>query len=748
MTHDSSLPSDATPKKPLPRRGVLVAGIVLSAGLAVGLAMLARDPAPTDVLGTERATLETAGSTQPPRDAGGSASAGQASVQPDPSKPDPSKQDQAKQDQSKPADPKREAKPTAQPSPAVQQASDAKAKPAGDNSALPAPVRLGERVGKLDATFRTLPVLVLVSDAQSYLDAIAAWTPTRRFPVLIDDGSVLATDNIARFARAFAPKQIVRWKSDSIAQVSAMPTPLDVRRALAGAWDVDKSDLKSMLDAWIARGHVPPGIVVMNQAADDAWPAALALAAARGQPVFDTPMTNAVSGAMSVAEADALAATIEGFAQSTGLKWNAEGDELDAITLAGHTPGRIDIGDKGFLALTDRLGRHAEGKKLPPRWAWCGQVFGTPSEAAYRAMAAIFTRPTMGFFFDGYENKSPFNLYDATKASEIAREAGLSIELNDAPAASASAWRARAARSFEAGLVLVNSHGNPSDFNLNPGVAIPGDLPLLSKPAGVHFIHSFSAMFPGNRDTVAGRWLERGAYFYVGSVHEPFLSAFLPTPTVTARLLSGAAYGAAVRVERPDLWKVTVLGDPLTTVLPAATIADEPLPLEGATALDADLRQLLLDKKFGEAFRILALQGRDRDLARLFVAALAKDEAAIESAAAKWAIPALARTDDVTNLALAYAKLTNADASDRVLRDCLWVVGSARLAQPSDALIAAMSANLRAESLGRDAAMIAATLERTKGKPASDAFVERVRSSLSDKAAREQLDDALAKRSW
>jgi hypothetical protein len=83
-----------------------------------------------------------------------------------------------------------------------------------------------------------------------------------------------------------------------------------------------------------------------------------------------------------------------------------------------------------------------------------------------------------------------------------------------------------------------------------------------------------------------------------------------------------------------------------------------------------------------------------------------------------------------------------------VLRDYLWVVGSARLAQPSDPLIAALSANLRAESLGRDAAMIAATLERTKGKPASDAFVERVRSSLSDKAAREQLDDALAKRSW
>jgi hypothetical protein len=294
-------------------------------------------------------------------------------------------------------------------------------------------------------------------------------------------------------------------------------------------------------------------------------------------------------------------------------------------------------------------------------------------------------------------------------------------------------------------MVFVTTHGNPSEFNLNPGEAGPGDLPLLGQPAIIHFVHSFSAMFAGNRDTIAGRWLERGSHFYVGSVHEPYLSAFLPTPGLNARMLSGAALGAAVRVERPEVWKITVLGDPLLTLLPASKRIDEGETLAGAKPIDADLRDALLGKRFGEGFHILALQGRDRDLARLFAAAQSKEPASIDAVAARWSIIALARSDDADNLSEAFLKLTPEDAKDGLLRDALWLVCSPKLAKPTDAMLAALRKNLRSQSIGRDATVLANALTRSKGAEASAAFLNELRSSLTDKAQKDNLEVALKK---
>jgi len=43
----------------------------------------------------------------------------------------------------------------------------------------------------------------------------------------------------------------------------------------------------------------------------------------------------------------------------------------------------------------------------------------------------------------------------------------------------------------------------------------------------VHFIHSWSAVTPDDRNTVGGRWLSNGVYAYVGSVDEPYVQAFV-----------------------------------------------------------------------------------------------------------------------------------------------------------------------------------------------------------------------------
>jgi hypothetical protein len=361
-------------------------------------------------------------------------------------------------------------------------------------------------------------------------------------------------------------------------------------------------------------------------------------------------------------------------------------------------------------------------------------------------MCSIFTRPKTAFYFDGYEDKAPFNLYDCTKASEIARQNGMSIEVIDLPNNGAKDWRSRAARPFDAGLIFVTTHGNPSEFNLSPGQVGPGDLPLLGVPASAHFVHSFSAMFAGDRNTIAGRWLERGVHFYVGSVHEPFLGAFLPTSLLNSRMLSGAALGAAVRIEKPEVWKIAVIGDPLSTLLPPAPVVDDPLPLKDATAIDANLRDALVGKRYAEGFRILALQGRDRDLAKFFVAAESKEPATIDADAAKWAVLALARSGDAAGVVDAFAKLRKEDAQIGILRDALWLLSYPKLAKPSDAMLQQLRLNLRTESLGTDAAQLATAIERTKGIEASSAFLNELRATLQDKNQRDQLEAALKKR--
>jgi len=75
---------------------------------------------------------------------------------------------------------------------------------------LPPPQRLGAKATLLREAVPVVPVLVLVPNVRSYIEAIAAWTPGGRYPVLIDDGSRDAAEDIGRFSRAFKPAKVVR----------------------------------------------------------------------------------------------------------------------------------------------------------------------------------------------------------------------------------------------------------------------------------------------------------------------------------------------------------------------------------------------------------------------------------------------------------------------------------------------------------------------------------------------------------
>lgn len=660
--------------------------------------------------------------------------------------------------------------------PATAQPADAAAEP------IPPQLLLGKRIQTLRDAVSASANLVIVTDAASYIEAIAHWTPTNRFPVLIDDGSPRSRDDIARFVRGYAPTNVLRWhqKQSSTspaadpgpAGFNAAPTSL-LTSALARIWASQPTNPASpqpltLPQAFLARGHTPPGIVVCHQG-DPAWTAALPLAAAWGQHLCileQKPGIN-IDHAMTIEESDTLEATLETFVQSTGDTWQSLGQGIDAITLCLNIPERITHG-KEFVALSDRIGRRGPGLATRERWAWSGHIFGTASDGAYRAMSSLFLHPRRAWVFDGYPTTAPWNLFDGTKTAEYLTSAGLKCELDDSPSQGAGHWRARAANMLTADLIFVNTKGNSDFFDLEPGQCKPGDIPFLTRPAALHFVHSWSLLFPGKRESVGGRWLERGVFVYAGSVHEPFLQAFTPTPSVAGRLMSGAPFAPAIRVEGQPVWKIAVLGDPLYTPGPALKRHTDPLPppFDSASNLGDGLKQLLADKSWDQGVATLKLLGRDADLAKLVAALAEATPAALSPLVLREGALAAFATGNSKLLFALVAKTTT--PLDPVVVDALWLALTPLLSQPPiltpvekraataategtttqsqrpDLALAmrTLKDHLRPDQLEQDARLLAAAWARQFGQPAVGGLFTAWRAKYSSPDQRTALEKA------
>ena len=135
----------------------------------------------------------------------------------------------------------------------------------------------------LEASSPIVSAVVLVRDEREFIEALGTWTPARRFPVLIDDGSYGAAQDAARFVRAFQPAKVVRWKAAKPAGEGAKAEApgeagdrldADLRAALCRAWGVP--DERALHDAWRATANLPAGMVVYDPK-DPADTGALAL---------------------------------------------------------------------------------------------------------------------------------------------------------------------------------------------------------------------------------------------------------------------------------------------------------------------------------------------------------------------------------------------------------------------------------------------------------------------------------------
>lgn len=621
---------------------------------------------------------------------------------------------------------------------------------------------------------RVSDAVIIVSDAKSYIDAIARWKPDRLTPVLIDDGTELSREDIARFVRAFNPKRVLRWSSPSPdaasaegARVSspnaasfAQVKPEDVYQALAGVFGAGEhvNDLAGLMQGWKHAEYNPPGIVITS-AQDPAWVAAMALSAGRGQAIaFMNPelMPNHLNGAFEQAQFGALAVAIEHVATSMDVEWAALGDTLDAITLCANAPSRVHIQDKEYLATGDLIGRRDNSHKFA-RWAWPGQIAGTASQAAYRAMCALFLQPSEAWIFDGYRSEAPFDQYDGSAAAQPLRARNMVTRVDDEPNGSARQWRLRGARACNAGLIFVNTMGNSDFFDLNTGRGRPGDVPFLAVPSAMHVIHSWSLERPAARDTLGGRWLERGAFLYVGSVNEPYLGAFVPPLEITRRLSGGMIFGAAVRPDNVPPWKVVCMGDPLYSLGAPMKREGAAEEFEGATPVGQGLREAMTSADWGVAFNLLRLEGRDADAIKLLDGILAKAAKSerkalpLDAEAVRTVVPMLVRRGATPTL-LTLAQQAQATSSarvalaDPVVRDAIWLSAYPLLSSGvDDGLMKLMPEIIRDDQMVRDIGTVAAAQMRAKDFASAIAMLQSWRERV-DPTLQKAIDEVMAQR--
>jgi hypothetical protein len=615
--------------------------------------------------------------------------------------------------------------------------------------------RAGLRASLLSQAMQTLPIVVIVDDLSMYIDAISAWEGPIKFPVLYDDGTTAAKEHIARFVRRYNPERVhrIEGKGKRAWGGSAENRQGMINTALAAAIHEPEADWKVTLKALKDTGIVSPGVVVIDPKHRH-WAAGLALAAGRLQPIIYFSSLEKPFDNVEPTMARSVNLGIEQGLRRLGLEFDEIGDEVDVITLAFGIGVKIRTGpgDRAFLATTDQIGR-TESSIGGLRWAWCGQFRGTTSTTIYQAMCSLFLPIDSAYIWDGYSSTGDWDRYDGTAASNVLEQAGFETELFDSPRNSLAGFKGRSSsRPVDSSLILMNSKGSHVYFDLpqaREGSGRPGDLPILGQPSVLHMVHSFSLATPRSSRTVGGRWLERGVYLYAGSVNEPFLSGFVPTPFVAQRLLARMPFAAAVHYDDGQAWKITVLGDPLKTVSPCGTrLSEVPAPIReslGLTeiGLEDRAKSRLKESSFSSAIEDFVLAGNDEAVVRLGAAILRDRPESIEDDATKLLLQAAFRQHEHELVLDAFERLSVEERTDRMIMDTMWLAGRYRLTRFQDSrAMAIMSTHLREWQEVHDAEELAVIM-KSDSREKAIRFMESLRAKISGSSDVRALNAAI-----
>ncbi len=411
-------------------------------------------------------------------------------------------------------------------------------------------------------------VVVLVPDLRTYLAAVAAWTPDRFYPVMLDEDRYAS-----RFIAAYHPHQVLRMPPVAPDAGGQPPGAQDapgielLARTVIRSWgagpaaDASLEGQRRQLDRL---GIVPDGLVVIDPAAPEAA-GALALAAGRFQGLAAIGSPGIGSPARPATIADRLDATVAaGFARLLEGRLDAFAPRQDGwrfLTLGGRYPYRWigpDSNDSTY-AVDDLIGRDRDSV----RTAVVGRLAGDQVQAIYQAMCSLFLQPKDALLVDTYI-QNPYSTFGRYRLAPIRASLEGVVRADLLVQPTIAAMRARATPWCSAGLVMITSAGGP-DWWMIPGSGTAEDIPIGAAHAMI-MDHSYSCADPYDPDTIAGRALWGGAYLYFGSVSEPMLDAFEDASYIGPRLRLALPWSTVLRTHGGD-WgqqprKLMLVGDP------------------------------------------------------------------------------------------------------------------------------------------------------------------------------------------
>ncbi len=639
---------------------------------------------------------------------------------------------------------------------------------------VPWPIVMGLRALNVESRIPVLDRVVLVSDEATYLDEVSRWSPAGQWPVLFEERRFAP-----RFIRAFKPKEVLR-RTDKAAPLPEDPMERRalLERTLARMWGMD-SPQATPLKAFQAVRLEPPGMVI-TRSGDPAWVAAIALAGGRGQLLgFADGSWGSPSDTMDAATFAKLAAVVTDLFRDSGVPWSELGDPLDACTLCMATasrctptldpslrfsaPGAPPTKPTDPLAVTDCLGRHADGR----RFAVCSTIWGDAPRCAAAAMSSLFLERASFTFVNSYGESGDASPFGVASVEERFEPLGYRIDVMVGPNATLRAWQRFGAGGMNTDALFVNSSGDCFNFDLGtPGRTPPEnrghalDVPVLDVPLALQFVHSFSMESPGNPATIGARWLDHGVYAGVGSVFEPFMSAFVPPMDMMERLAAGIPFLVAARQFNGPFavpWRIMTFGDPLMLATPPSKPRRHRVPPDqgeprtlvppGARAL-ASVRDRAAEalracksepapSSYERAFLELEWLGDDAITGNLWQIAAA---AGPSPGGARAALGALYRMRDTDAFLAAFRALPEPDGD---ALDMLWGLMTPRLSVLDAAEIADLLAKWPRPSAPQvDLARLAPAMARLRGTAAARAMLLRASEQAKDPQVRDALRQA------
>lgn len=443
--------------------------------------------------------------------------------------------------------------------------------------------------------------VLLVPNESSFIAAINNWPDDRFYPILIEDAWFAPM-----FIRAYKPKQVVRWSlplTNTTQKNNTSDTDKLIQTNLANTIEKHNQSIQRR-DTKIP----PPGLVVIDTTSTLRC-AGLALALGRNQPAFisQSPWKHS-----RIIKSSELAMTNQKIMPMMMYWMLPQPDSWCALTLAIDLPYRYKFnkiefdklhnslkkvwnkpngvpGLQNLFATDDFLGRTPNSTRL----AVVGRLTGNPTQSIYQAMCSLFLQPSNILLFDNYSSKTNFfGQYKLHHTANILSKTH-NTKLVEKELVLPAMLRKLTRPHSPYDMLWLNSSGGGYYFNLaKQAHGHPDDIPL-NTPASYYVIHSGSAVDPYNPHTIAGRAILGGAFWYFGSMSEPFLMAFMRPTGMAHKTLAQTPLAFTTRqlphnpIYYP--WKLFVVGDPLYTIRkqPAKRSNDRP-PLN-STPLPAPL---------------------------------------------------------------------------------------------------------------------------------------------------------------